>query len=476
MKKIILGLALASAGVFSSCSDFLTEEPKLKQSNELTFATYDNLDKATAGLYAAMQSDSWYDGDFTLKAELRAGNAKNPKNATGSGRYREDTQWNYNESSTETNFWTYAYYTIARANNVINNLDGKTSAEVSQQQINNLKAEALFMRALCHFDLVITFCQPYNYNVTDDDKLGVPVCLVTENGKPARNTKQEVYNQVVADLTEAEGLISDDYTRSDADDAAAVVSKPAIQALLSRVYLYMEEWQKSADYATKVINSGKYNLASGADYVAMFTAATAPKGGEIIFEVYGSNKNEYWDNSGWAHLSYITTKGGSGDVCATKDLFDLYAAGDIRKTMFDEDNGDYYPTKYAGKAGASVPCWNNIPVLRLSEMYLNRAEAIINGASVSGTTAESDLKTLASHRGATAEAATKAGVFTERRKELAFEGQLVYDYARTNTSIKRTDFDEVKNKDVTFPGTMWAMPIPKRECDANPNMVQNPGY
>lgn len=475
MKKIILGLALASAGMFTSCSDFLTEEPKLKQSNELTFATYDNLDLATAGLYSMMQSDGWYDGDFTLKAELRAGNAKNPKNATGSGRYRNDTQWDYNESSTS-GVWSYAYYTIARANNVINNLEGKTSTEVSQQQIDNLKAEALFMRALCHFDLVITYCQPYNYNATEADQMGVPICLVTENGKPARDSKKAVYDQIVADLTEAENLMSDNYTRSDADDAAAVVSKSAIQALLSRVYLYMEEWQKSADYATKVINSGKYSLASGADYVAMFTAATAPKGGEIIFEVYGSDKNEYWDNSGWAHLSYLTTKDGSGDICATKDLYDLYAAGDIRKTMFIDDNGDYYPTKYAGKTGASVPCWNNIPLLRLSEMYLNRAEALINGASISGTTAEADLKTIASHRGATAEAATKTGVFTERRKELAFEGQLVYDYARTNTSIKRTDFDEVKNKDVAFPGTMWAMPIPKRERDANPNIEQNPGY
>lgn len=475
MKKIFLGLALASVGALTSCNDFLIEEPKQKQSNELTFATYENLDLATAGLYSMMQSDAWYDGQFILQSELRAGNAKNPKNAPGSGRYLSDTQWNYNESSTSS-LWSYAYYTIARANNVINNLEGKTSTEVSQQQLDNLKAEALFLRALCHFDLVITYCQPYNYNVSEDAKMGVPVCLVTENGKPARDSKQAVYDQVVADLLEAEGLISDSYTREDADDAAAVVSKSAIQALLSRVYLYMEEWQKSADYATKVINSGKYSLASGDDYVAMFHAAAAPSGGEIIFELYGSDKNEYWDNSGWQHLAYITTKGASGDVCATSDLYNLYEDGDIRKTMFDEDEGDYYPTKYTGKTGATSPCWTNVPLLRLSEMYLNRAEAIINGASVSGTSAETDLKTLAAKRGATASAATKTGVFTDRRKELAFEGQIVYDYARTNTSISRTDFDETKNKDVTFPSYMWAMPIPKREMDANPNMVQNPGY
>ena len=470
MKKIILGLAVVSAGLFSSCSDFLTEEPILKQSNELTFAEFDNLDKAGAALLAMTQSDSWYDGSFLMQSEMRCGNAKNPTSMPGSGRYRNETQWNFNESSTSP-LWAYAYYTIARANNVINNLEGKEVNGVTAQQVNNLKAEALFVRALSHFDLVITYCQPYN----TADTLGVPVVLVTENGKPARSGKKTVYNQVVKDLTEAENLMSDDYTRSGATDKAAVVSKPAIQALLSRVYLYMEEWQKAADYATKVINSGKYNLATGEDYVNMFSAATAPAGGEIILEVYGSNKNEYWDNSGWTHLSYLTSLDGSGDICATSDLHDLYEDGDIRQQLYKQNENDWFCVKYVGKEGAN-PRQTNVPIIRLSEMYLNRAEAIINGASVSGVTAEADLKKLATVRNATPSAATRAGVFTDRRKELAFEGHIAYDYARTNTSLVRNDFDEVKNKDVAFPSYMWAMPIPKRELDANENMVQNPGY
>lgn len=472
MKKILLGIALASMGVLTSCSDFLTEEPKLKQSNEITFSDYDNLNLAAAALYGMMQSDAWYDGEYILKGELRCGNAKNPTSMSGSGRYRTDTQWNYNASSTYS-LWTYAYYTIARACNVINNVEGKTSSSVSQQDLDNLKAEALFMRALCHFDLVITYCQPYN-NTTDDD-LGVPVVLVTENALPARGSKKAVYDQVVADLLEAESLISDNYTRADATDSHAVVSKAAIQGLLSRVYLYMEQWQKAADYATKVINNGSYSLADADSYTSMFSAATAPDGGEIIFEVYGSNKNEYWDNSGWAHLSYITSLDGSGDICATKDLYDLYEDGDVRKQLFAKNENDYFMIKYYGKSGAN-PRQTNVPIIRLSEMYLNRAEAIINGASVSGTSAEADMKKVASVRGATASAATKAGVFTDRRKELMFEGHIAFDYARTNTSLTRTDFDDVNNKDVAYPSYMWAMPIPKREMDANPNMTQNPGY
>ena len=472
-------MAILSAGLFTSCSDFLTEEPKQEQSNELTFATFDGVNKAAAAMYGMFQSDAWYDGEFTLMSELRCGNAKNPTSVPGSGRYRSDTQWIYSDHSTSP-LWSYAYYTIARANNVINNLDDKVGVDATQQQVNNVKAEALFIRALCYFDLVITYCQPYNYNATEDDKMGVPLVLVTENGKPARDSKENVYQQIVADLLQAESIMADDYVRSGVTDKAATPTKPAIQALLSRVYLYMNKWQEAANYATKVINNKKYELAPADAYAAMFSAATAPEGGEIIFEVYGSDKNEYWDNSGWAHLPYMTTtddQGSHGDVCATKDLYDLYSEGDVRKSMFKQHGNDYFPTKYSGKPKDSDPKYTNIPILRLSEMYLNRAEAIINGASVQGVTAESDLRKIATVRGASqTAAATKQGVFDERRRELAFEGHITADYARCNKSMTRKDFDDSKNKDVAFPSYMWALPIPNRECTANPNVAPNPGY
>ena len=472
-------MAILSAGLFTSCSDFLTEEPKQEQSNELTFATFDGVNKAAAAMYGMFQSDAWYDGEFTLMSELRCGNAKNPTSVLGSGRYRTDTQWIYSDRSTSP-LWSYAYYTIARANNVINNLDDKVDKDATQQQVNNVKAEALFIRALCYFDLVITYCQPYNYNATEDDKMGVPLVLVTENGKPARDSKENVYNQIVADLLQAESIMADDYVRAGVTDKAATPTKPAIQALLSRVYLYMNKWQEAADYATKVISNKKYELAPADAYAAMFSAATAPEGGEIIFEVYGSDKNEYWDNSGWAHLPYTTTtddKGSHGDVCATKDLYDLYSEGDVRKSMFKQHGNDYFPTKYSGKPKDSDPKFTNVPILRLSEMYLNRAEAIINGASIQGVTAESDLRKIATVRGASqTAAATKQGVFDERRRELAFEGHITADYARCNKSMTRKDFDDSKNKDVAFPSYMWALPIPHRELTANPNVAPNPGY
>ena len=108
-------------------------------------------------------------------------------------------------------------------------------------------------------------------------------------------------------------------------------------------------------------------------------------------------------------------------------------------------------------------------------MYLNRAEAQIKGATVDGATAQSDMAAVAKARGVASEAVTERGVFTERRKELAFEGHIIYDFARFGYSLKREDTNATL-KEIPFPNYRWAMPIPKSEIDANPNMVQNPNY
>ena len=471
MKKTLYLILLGLLAV--SCNDFLIEEPKMSQSNELTLSKYEGLDASVAGAYYRMQSSYWYGGEYIFYSELTAGNATNPVSLPGSGRFRQQEPWNFNESSTWAQ-WAYEYYTINAANNVLANLDGKAVNGVTEQQINNLKAEALFLRAFCHFQLVNIYAQPY-LEGQNRDMLGVPLMLKPEISSPKRSTVGAVYDQVVADLLEAESLMSADYKRSGATDPFATVTKPVIQALLSRVYLYMGKWQESANYATKVINSGKYKLYDKEAYKKMWGNNIAEANGEIIFEVYSSKKNTAWDESGWTMLSYVTDKEGSGDVCATNDLYDLYEDGDVRKEMFVDSENDHMITKYAGKTGSTDPKENNIPVIRLAEMYLNRAEAIYHGATIDGVSAQSDLDAITNKRGASQVSPGSETIFTERRKELAFEGHLFFDYKRLGKSITRTDFRASgSNQNIPFPSNKWAMPIPKSECDANPNMVQNP--
>ena len=146
--------------------------------------------------------------------------------------------------------------------------------------------------------------------------------------------------------------------------------------------------------------------------------------------------------------------------------------------------GEYWSLKYPGRLGKTPRREYNTPVLRLAEMYLIRAEAILNGASEAGVTALADFNAIRTHRGLTAAATVDlTEIYRERRRELCFEGNELFDLARTQRSLVRTDFTGLINKDIAFvvggsaeTNYLWAMPIPQTEKDANVNMVQNPGY
>ena len=125
--------------------------------------------------------------------------------------------------------------------------------------------------------------------------------------------------------------------------------------------------------------------------------------------------------------------------------------------------------------GLADPDLTNTIVIRLSEMYLNLAEAVVNGAQ--GYNAVQALEAIASNRGATAQKVTKEGVYLERQKELAWEAHLWFDLGRTKRNMTRTDFvGDPSAKDLAWGDYKWAMPIPLRETGVNPNLVQNAGY
>lgn len=458
---------------FTGCQDFLTEEPILSQSNELTFASYEGLDKAVAGAYAPLASVNWYGADFIIRNELKTANGKKWIGTTyDSGRCNDLYNINQNANNTSP-LWGTAYYVISAANNVIDNLEGKESDNVTAQDLANLKAECLFLRALAHFDLVRTYAQPYSYTA-DASHLGVPVVLHTDPAaKPARNTVAEVYTQVIADLVEAENIIAPAYVRDGVKDAKGVVTLEAIQALLSRVYLYSEQWQNSADYAAKVINSEKFTLwtASDIEDAACYTV-DVPTGGEVIFEIYGDKSNAY---DGYHDgLAPMCGPDGYADAGASTDLKNLYEESDVRGTLFQEKDGVLWTAKYKGK-GLGKPDQTNTIVIRLAEMYLNIAEATVNGAT--GHDAPAVLKALAESRGGTVPTVTSEGVFSERHKELAWEGHLWFDLARTGRAMTRVDFVGDPSAKEVQPGDIrWAMPIPFREFGVNPSLVQNEGY
>lgn len=467
---------MLALGTLTACEDFLTEEPIMSQSDKLTLSTYKGLDQATAGAYAPLASTSWYGAEFILLNELKTSNGKKYIGTQfDTGRLDEWYNLNYTKSNTSS-VWSAAYYVISAANNVIANLDGKGE----KADLDNLKAECLFLRALSHFDLVRTYAQPYCYTA-DASHLGVPVITKPQDpsDKPARNTVAEVYAQIIQDLKDAESLISPTYTRPGAKNAASVVSKAAAQALLSRVYLYMENWAASAEYATKVIENPKYKMWT-ADQVkdaACFTE-DGRTSGEVIFEVYGALSESY--GGGNTGICSMTSENKYGDGGASLDLVNLYGEGDVRGTLFqtatDSNSGQkvYWTAKYIGK-GFGNPDVSNVIVLRLSEMYLNRAEAAIKG-ELAYYDPIADITAVASKRGAIASPATPSGVLLERQKELAWEAHLWFDLGRTKNDMTRVDVADGVITKVEWGTNVWAMPIPEREHSANSNLVRNPGY
>ncbi len=476
--KILFLIILA--GLSSACSkDFLVETPRLSQSNELTLSTYDGLDKATGGAYSELCSTSWYGAGFVITADLKGGNAK--RGTKESGRYVNEYLWNNTNASSTSGLWSVAYSTIAKANNVINVIDGGFSEiNIAKEQIDQLKGECLFLRSLAYFDLVRMYCQPY---VAGLDNEGVPVVLVTENGYPSRNRVGEVYDRIVEDLLASIPLLPVTNPRK---GDAAWATKTASVALLAKVYLYMGKWQNAANYATSVIGTPNLSLFTASNFTTWDKGGYWGSGGagpEIIFQVDGSSGNT--SHGYWESISFMMNPDGYGDIAVSNDLLSLYEAGDVRRALFKQPAaypGEYWSLKYPGRFGNSLEY--NIPVLRLADMYLIRAEAILNGATVSGKTALADFNAIRTRRGLIAVASVNLDeIYKERRRELCFEGNELFDLARTQRSLIRVDYTGLSNKDIPFvPGGsaetnyLWAMPVPQSEMDANVNMVQNPGY
>lgn len=465
----------------------LTKEPPMDQSDELALSTFEGIDGATAGNYRAVIS--WYGASFPLTFDVMCGNGMvGPVNT---GRMRQEPAWNYTSTSTM-GLWSSAYSAILGCNKALTAIDeGKFSRDgVSDEQINNIKAENLFLRALAYFDLVRVYAQPYGYikanGITGVEAMGVPIVLKDDlSARPSRNTVAEVYeNLIIPDLVEAERLMSDSYVRAGVKDVVATVTKPVIQALMARVYLHHEDWQLAADYATKVIKNGRFRLLSGDRFVSMWDGSVdvAPQSGsEIIFEVYVSQSDGSRSDLG-DYLTAPEVAGGAGygDVRVSNDLIDLYDATDVRLTGLTKTNSKYpgyrWSTKFPGKNG--LLAYNNVPVLRISEMYLIRSEAIYRGATVSGVTAIDDLNRVATNRNAEAYATvTLDNLFEESRKEFLFEGHVFFDMKRLQKSLVRTDYDlDPLTKNIDFPSYRWALPIPENDILYNDNMDQNPGY
>ena len=463
MKKLIYIFLLS--GMMVSCSKEFTDLPPYDAlPRETAIVDESSMQSVLAGVYRAAISPSLFGRAVPVIGDLYADNTYiSPIN---SNRYTGAFQYNYTVAATDVSgMWAAAYVTILRANNVIN-ADIGTSAN-----INQLRGEALTLRALTYHALIQYFAEPYT---SDPNAPGVPIITSYDPfNQPERSTVQEVYDLIESDLTEAFDLMT-------INKNSGFVNKYAAKALLARVHLTQGEWQQARDAAVDVINNGGYTLLSESNFNSYWNSgAIRTDKLETIFEL---NLDAVVNNSSNS-LAYMYDQIGYGDILASDDLYNTYSASDVRRTLIIEGVRSGLDVKvvnkYPNEANSDK---DNIKIIRLSEVVLIAAETSYR---LNDEVAARDyLNMIASRRGIADY--TSSGtelledIIEERRLELAFEGMRYLDLQRLNRDVVRV------NLNANYPSTVPLVipfsshkrifPIPQTELDANPNIDQNDGY
>lgn len=470
--KLVLLLPLMLFNV--SCGDdFLDLQPPLQVPNDDFLQTVDDFQAAILGAYDQMQLADYYGRYFVLIPDVMGEDIKQNASANRGKEWAEYNGAPTTNQSEHREFWAEIYELINIANQMIN-------AEYEpfpdqQAEFNNLIGQAYAVRALGHFDLVRLFAQTYTFT-SDASHPGIPT--VTEfdpEARPARNTVAEVYTQIISDFETAIPLLTID------PENAGTISKEAAQALLSRVYLYMGEYEEAASLASEVINSEKFTLVTRDAYASQFLDGNSS---EAIFEIIFNSV----DNPGSDHLGGMYKKSGYGDYLPSRQLFALFEEGDIRATLFsDDDNLDgglYANAAGEGKrvnkfpsSGASINT-DNVPVIRLSEVLLNRAEALAKTGEAAAALA--DLNQIRVRAGVAPLSGLSGqplidAILEERRRELFAEGHRIFDITRNQQNLVRTDCTS-PTCEVSFPNDRFILPLPQEETDVNKNIQQAPGY
>ncbi len=446
--------ALMAAGVLAGCDGLLGVEPSQSISEDRALETPNNIEAALNGAYDAISEADLYGGQLMMSPDLLADDGE----VDWTGTFSQPAEFWNKDLTVDNSFvltqWSDAYNAINIANNVLSALD----VLEDEARRARVESEAQFIRGAMYFELARLFGKPWNVG-DPSANLAVPLVLeptrdVTEGSDAEldapRATVAEVYSQAIADLTAAKdalpeenGFYADTYVAS---------------AMLSRVYLMQGAYEDAAQEASRVIESGNYELAD------TFADAFNNEGdiAEYVFAIQISAQ----DGANELNLFYASDpRGGRGDIDMTEEHLALYEEGDARGEFFyiDSETEDVRTTKWAGDESTGA----NLPVIRLAELYLTRAEANLRAGTAVGAPPAEDVNAVRNRAGLDDLASvTVEDVLRERKLELMFEGHLLHDLKRTGRPVG----------DIPYDADRLVYPVPQRELDANPALTQNPGY
>jgi hypothetical protein len=446
----------------SACKKLVQiDSPPDQISSKLVYSNDETATAAIRGIYSKMVSGDGFASGSANSVTILAG-----RSADDFSNYSSDEvniQFSTNSllpenTALRSGLWQEPYQVIYFANLALENLEA--SSLISNACKQQLQGEAKFIRAFCHF---------YLTNLFGD----VPLILHTDyriNIQAFSSSKEQIYQQIIKDLTEAKSQLSDNYPSAERIRA----NKWAATALLARVYLYQREWLKAEKETSEVIaQNEKYQVLDDLNQVFLKNSQEAIlQFARPLFYGYNTNEGNIF--------ILIAAPTSVNFVGLTNNLIDAFETKDLRRskwisTYASGSNVWYYPSKYKLRTGAT----NNTEysmVLRLAEQYLIRSEA--RGMQNNFSGANDDLNKIRKRAGL--DEATFKDQFSilnaiekERRLELFSEwGHRWLDLKRTERAtavIAPLKTPNWQNTDALFP-------IPATELLNDKNLMQNEGY
>jgi starch-binding outer membrane protein, SusD/RagB family len=423
-----------------SCEDKLELNPEQSISGEVALSSEAGIANILIGAYDETGQAATHGGRLQMISDLLGTDVQTSWRGTFAQPAEISIRVILSDNSFVRDFWNNAYEVINQCNLVLDNL-----SIVSDEKKGLLEGEARFLRALNYFEL--------NAHFNAEGK-GVPLRLkgisdYAVDLSIARAPTADVYALVLSDLATAVNLLP--------ADNGFFADKYAAQALLARVNLYLGNYAAARDAAHDVLENSGHSLA--ADFAGAFNNNS--DGPEDIFAMQVTSQTG--SNELITFYASQGNGGRGGDITVNDEYVALFDdPNDERASFFytSPQNGGRLTSKYTNQFG-------NVPILRIAEMHLIRAEANLELGTSLGLAPLDEINALRGRSGAGPLAGiNKAGILLERQLELAFEGFLIHDIKRSGGSV-----DGIAASDPRL-----TLPIPIAEMDTNPLMAQNPGY
>jgi hypothetical protein len=477
MKKIVYKVLflVAIAGGFTACDSKLDQIPFDSFASNNAFVTASDFENGIRGVYSALTRAGYYGssdaGSMLSFPDVISDNVTRAQRGRGSKRILHEFE--YLPSQTIGGFYGDAYVVIFRANNLLfyaQDFEGENKA--------NIVAEAKALRAMAHFDLVRTYGKIPTQSGDANGSLGVAYLTEPEPLiEPARVTVGEVYENIVNDLTDAVANIN-------TDNPEGRMSRDAVNVLLSRVYLYMGQWQNSINAANNVSTA----IAPRTTVPGIWEDTS--QAGLVFYipneaTVLNLNIGVTWSQGGLTNLI--------PEYVVSFDFYNLFSDDDIRKEAytFPAANNASGMQFNAIKKLFGRPGQNNglvdFKVLRAEEALLNKAEAqfeLNQPAQALATLNQLRDQRYTSYVGGETGNALRDAIRLERRFEFAFEYQRFFDLKRWGLPVQRGGFGDLadgggtpsENQTLPAGDNRYQLPLSTNALDRNPNLVQNPGY